>query len=290
MKTAKTIYLIAIIFITVVVVAFFGGRKIKAFRGLFTDVDVVKDSATLEPFKEIELDANAVNFTVVDGEDYHVDYEYPSYMTLKGDVDHETLKIELKGKQKDSFGFLRLDKGGLHTVEPRITVTVPKGSELAKMYLKINAGNVTLSKRIIEELDVDCDAGNFNINEITSNKVKVLTEAGNIEIDDSTLGDCEFGTSAGRISVDETVMNNVTVETNMGEINFDGTTFAKGEAESNMGSVKIDGNFEELKCNTNMGEISVDSESIDNAKLDLSVDLGEVKVNGNSKGSSFVQK
>ena len=62
MKTVKTIYLIVIISITVFVVGFFGARKIRAFSGLFSDADIVKDSVTVEPFKEVKLVADVANF------------------------------------------------------------------------------------------------------------------------------------------------------------------------------------------------------------------------------------
>ena len=69
MKTVKTIYLIVIISITVFVVGFFGARKIRAFSGLFSDADIVKDSVTVEPFKEVKLVADVANFTIVEGDD-----------------------------------------------------------------------------------------------------------------------------------------------------------------------------------------------------------------------------
>ncbi len=291
MKTAKTIYLIAIITITVFVVIFFGGRKIKAFRGLFGNVDMVNDSVSLEPFKEIDLEADAVEFEIVEGEDYHVDYEYPSSMTLKGGVENDVLKIELKGKKNQAFGFFRIDPGkmSIKNVEPKITVTVPENTEFKKADLKIDAGNVNLSDRIIDELKADCDAGNFNLKRITAEKLDVTADAGNVEIKDSTLGDCKFDTSAGRIKVDDSVMNSVNAETSMGEIDFDNTTFGKGEVNSDLGKISIDGTFDELKSTASMGNIEVDNTN-DAAKYDISIDMGEINVNGDSKGTKFSQE
>ena len=289
MKTVKTIYLIVIISITVFVVGFFGARKIRAFSGLFSDADIVKDSVTVEPFKEVKLVADVANFTIVEGDDYHVDYEYPDSMALKGKVENEVLKIELKGKKNQGFGFLKFDKNGIKSAEPKITVYVPKGTELSKADLTISAGNVNLSDKIFDSLKADCDAGNINLNKITANKVEIEADAGNIEINHSVLGDCEYHTSAGRIAIDNTVMNKVEAETSMGEIDLDNIIFANGEVNSDMGAITIDGSFDELKSHTSMGRISIDNEKLDTAKMDLSVDMGEVVVNGNGKGSSFKQ-
>lgn len=289
MKTAKTIYLIVIILVTVAVVGFFGARRIRAFRGMFTDADIVKESVSLEPFKEIRLDADIADFTIVEGEEYRIDYEYPSNMTLKGEVDKETLKIELKGKKNNSFSLIRIDGNSVKTAEPKLKVVVPAGTDFEKVDLQIDAGNVTLSDRVIVELIADSDAGNFNLSKITAGKTNITADAGNIEIKDSTLGDCDLKTSAGRIKVDDSVMNSADAETSMGEIDFDNTTFEKGNIISDMGAVSVDGNFEELTCRTSLGKISVDSDSIDEAKLDLYMDMGDIKVNGESKGTEFKQ-
>ncbi len=289
MKAAKAIYLIVIISVTIFVVGFFGARRLRAFQGLFSDADIVKESVELEPFKKIDLKADVVNFDIAEGENYRIDYEYPDYMTLKGDVDNDTLKIELKGKKNSSFGFFRIDPNGngIKTVEPKIRVTVPKGTELDKVDLIVSAGNINLSDRVIDEIKADCDAGNLNLSKITANKTEIQADAGNIEIKDSVLGDSEYCTSAGRIAIDDTVMNSVSAETNMGEIDFDNTTFGKGEVNSNMGSISIDGTFDELKSHADMGKISVDNENKDNAKYDLSLDMGQITVNGDSKGMLY---
>ena len=47
--------------------------------------------------------------------------------------------------------------------------------------------------------------------------------------------------------------------------------------------------FEEIKAESSMGEISVENENIGTAKVDLSVDLGKVSVNGVNKGNSYKQ-
>lgn len=290
MKTAKTIYLIVIITLTVLIVGFFGARRIHAFGDFFSDVNIKKDSATVEPFKEIKLDADIANFTILEGDDYHVDYEYPDNMVLKGKVENEVLKIELKGKSGQSFGLFRIGKTGIKTAEPKITVYVPKGTELEKMSLTIDAGNINLADRFIGDIQMDCDAANVILQGITSNKVGLKADAGNIEIQDSTLGDCDFDTSAGRIDVDNTVMNSTEVKSDMGEINMDSVTFSKGKVDSEMGSVSVDGIFEELTSHTSMGKISVSGDSVEEAKLDLRVDMGEVSVNGSSRGSSYIKK
>ena len=289
MRTLKTLYLIVLITVTVFVVGFFGARRLKFFRNMFSGNDIKKESVVVEPFKSIQMDAEVSDFTIIEGNEYRVDYEYPENISVKGKVENEVLIIEAKGKSNSGFSFLKFDKKGINTIDPKLTVTVPAGTQLDKTNLTINAGNINLSGRTLTDLDISCNAGNITLGNVTSDKVNIKTDAGNIEIKDSTLGDCDFSTSAGRIAVSDTTMQSVDGITNMGEINLKDITLGKGDLESNLGAVSVDGDFERLKVLTNMGKISVDSEHIENAELDLQMDLGDITVNGTSKGSSFKQ-
>ena len=76
----------------------------------------------------------------------------------------------------------------------------------------------------------------------------------------------------------------------LGSIRFDESDFTKGDIESGLGEVIVDGNFEDLTIKTSLGQIRVDSENIEKAKLDLSMDMGEIEVNGDKKGGVYKQK
>ena len=289
MKAAKTIYIIAIVLITVLVVFFFGGRRFREIRGIFNGGDIVKDSVKLEPFSEIELNADVADLRIEEGDEYRVDYEYPSNISVKGNVDHDVLKIKVEGKKsKNVFPFV-FSKRGVETVDTKLKVIVPKGTEIKKADFVIKAGSVNLSDRVIDELKADCEAGSLNLYNITSNKVEVEADAGNIEVDKCTMEDCDFRTSAGRIYIDSSVMKDINSHTDMGEIFIDSVTFEKGEISSSMGTITIDGDYKELKSETNMGSLSVNCDNLDSAKLDLSVDMGSLTVNGDGKGKSYKQ-
>ena len=289
MKVFKTIYLIAIITITVLVVGLFGARRFGNWFGFFGGQKMVEAEVDLEPFKSIELEGDVADFSIVEGDDYHVEYKYPSNITVTGNVENDVLKVKVKGKQNSSTGLFVFDKRGINTVDTTLVVYVPEGTQLDKVDLQINAGNVKISDFNINTLKADCDAANMELSEITSDNVDLVADAGNLEMDDCIFGDCKMVTSAGNISLDHSVVKDLEAETSMGRVELFSTTFEKGKINSNLGEISVDGSFNELTAETDMGKISVECENLDEAKLDLSVDLGEITVNGLEKGSHFEQ-
>ena len=75
----------------------------------------------------------------------------------------------------------------------------------------------------------------------------------------------------------------------MGNIDLQKSTFGDGNFTSDMGRISIDGTFDKVKADSDMGAISVDSDTIDDAELDLNVSFGGITVDGKSKGKSYKQ-
>ena len=289
MKVFKTIYLVFIILITIAVVGFFGARRIGRYAGWFDNGGIVKDSVELEPFTAIEMDAEVVEFSIIEDDEYRVDYEYPSNINVNGKVENGVLKITVKGSPNTSFGFLRFDNSGFKTVDPILTVVVPEGTKLDSIDMKVNAGDIRLDNRVIDDFKADINAGNMELDGITSEKMIIETDAGNVEIFDSTIKDLDIKTDAGAISVDQSTSEKVKAGANMGNIKFYNDKFSEGEFESDMGKIAIDGEFDKIKAESSMGEISIDSETIDDAEVEVSVDLGKISINGDNKGNYFKQ-
>ncbi len=289
MKTFKTIYLTVMILTTICVVGLFGTRRFMIFKGWFSDADIVKESVQVEPFKEIILDADVADFTIVEGEEYRVDYEYPSNIAVKGKVENEVLNLSVIGKKNTGYGLFEVDGKGINTVDTKLTVVVPKGSEVKVADLTIRAGQIRLSDRDFDTLKADCAAGNLDLKKVKADKLEVKADAGNVEIDDSTFEDAKFTLATGALNVEDSVIGNLEAQNNMGTLTLYKTNFTKGTLESNLGKVDVDGEFEELKIVSNLGGINVDSENIENAKLDLSVDLGDIIVNGEKKTPAYTQ-
>lgn len=77
--------------------------------------------------------------------------------------------------------------------------------------------------------------------------------------------------------------------TDMGQIKLVDSAFDEGEFESSMGNVEIEGNFNKLTADCSLGRVAVESKNAD-AKMDISVDLGAISINGKDiKGKSYKQ-
>lgn len=285
MKALKTIFIIAIFVITAGVIAYFAGKRF----GIFGDVgESVSDKISTGAFTSISVDADIANFSIIEGEEYAVEYTYPSNMIPTVNVNGDKLEIEVHPKK--GTGFINLNTGETSNIKTKLNVIVPKGTNaLDKLDLKADAGNVTLNGFTFDKLDIDCDAANANIQDVTSGTTRISADAGNIQIKDSVLGDTDLKADAGNIEIDDSEAGNVTIETSMGNIEVEKTTFGEGNFISDMGRISIDGTFEKVKADSDMGAISVDSETIDDAELDLSVSLGGITVDGKSKGKSYKQ-
>jgi DUF4097 and DUF4098 domain-containing protein YvlB len=290
MKTFKTIYLITIITITVCVVGLFGARRFGRLSGLFGSPDIVKDSVKTEPFQEIQLEADVADFKIIEGDEYRVDYSYPSNITVTGKVENGVLKVNVRGKvNKNGNNFLRINGKGIQTVDTKLTIVVPEGSDLSKIDLSVDAGNIELKDRVFDDVVIASAACNVELYKITSDKVKITADTGKILVEKSTSKDAEFTLSAGALEVNDSTFDTVDVTGSLGSIRFDESDFTKGDIESSLGEVIVDGNFEDLTIKTSLGQIRVDSENIEKAKLNLSMDMGEIEVNGDKKGGEYKQ-
>ncbi|MCR4669773.1 MAG: DUF4097 domain-containing protein [Saccharofermentans sp.] len=291
MKLAKILYTISIFVITGFVILFSMGCRLSGlgivnpFR--YVDTKIVTNEEELEAFKSIDVDTNIVNFKIEEGDGYKVKTEFPSELDTKINVEGDTLKVEVKGKDGVNFDIVNFGNG-ISDKRCNLTVVIPKGASSSLENLKIvsNAGNVNLDDLSFEKIDIDCDASNIDIKDIVSRKCTIDTNAGNVQIKDCDLGDLAVKTNAGNIEFDKTKMTDLEIKSNMGNIDLDDVTFGKGNIESDVGNIEVDGTYDELKAESDIGAISASSDK-DDTVFDLDTDIGAVTVNGKSKGRSY---
>lgn len=132
-----------------------------------------------------------------------------------------------------------------------ITIEIPEGTLLTNLDAKMDMGNFELNGLSVDVLSIDADMGNIELEDLTLKTATVRADMGNVE-----LNDCSFDSA---------------------------------NCTADMGSIDVSGNFASLTAKCDLGSITVDSDSIDSAKLDLSTSFGSIEVNGKSKGSSYNQ-
>ena len=297
MKLAKILYTIAIFVITGFVILFSMGCRlgVGAVVNPFGSGETksVTNEQTTEPFKNIDVDANVVNFHIEEGDGYKVKTEFPSNFDTDVDVAGDTLKVKIKGKKGIDlnlvgFGDIINLGDGLTSKRCDLTIVVPKGEQagLEDINIVSDAGNIELDGRSFDDINIECDAGNVQMKDVKCTKCKIDTDAGNVQVRDCDLGDLNLETSAGNIEFDKISMGDMKIKTNMGNIDLDDVTFGKGTVDSDVGNIEIDGTYDKLEANSDVGAINASS-SKDDTVFDLKTDIGAVTVNGSSKGRSY---
>ena len=297
MKLAKILYTISIFVITGFVILFSMGCRL-GIGTIMNPVNIgdsknVSEEQETEPFKNIEVDANVVNFKIEEGDSYKVKTVYPSGFKTDIDVEGETLKVEVKSQKGFDlnvvgFGDIISLGDGLPAKRCDLTVVVPKdGSAVMEdIKIKADAGNVNLEDRVFDDINIECDAGNVQMKDIKSATCRIDTDAGNVQVSDCDLGDMDLKTDAGNIEFDRISMGDMRIKTNMGNIDLEGVTFGKGSVDSDVGNIEIEGSYDKLVAESDVGAINASSSKEDTV-FDIKTQIGAVTVNGDSKGRSY---
>ena len=148
-------------------------------------------------------------------------------------------------------GIVHLDNLSDNT---RIVITVPDGIIPERMEVDVDAGDLDLKGIQVQAMDIQADAGDIDLEGVGTQNLKMDVNAGDIDVTDTTFTD-------GKIEVD------------MGDLSMKNVTFTGLDTEMDAGDVEIHS-----------------AVPLDDAEMDLEVDLGEVRVNGQTSRRSFHQQ
>lgn len=281
MKALKTIFIIVLFVVTGVIIAVFAGRRFGFFGG--AAVVSTSDSVSIKKFSNIELEADALNFKIEEGDDYHVEYTCPSNMIPTARVNGDTLKITSKASGGVSFFNFK----DYTEKDFSLTVFVPKGTtEFGDLDVKINAGNMILEGYTFKDITAELDAGNLELKDVTASDLDLKVDAGRVAIEGGKFDNVTIDADAGDIEIDDTEMKDVSVNADMGNIKLKNVVFENGIANADLGKISVSGTFEKLEGESSMGDIDVENKNGD-AKYDLNVDMGKITVDGSGKGNSY---
>ncbi len=279
MRGLKTLYIILIFVITAVVIGavifFRFGRVTGDIKESLKAGEAKTEEFAINSFKDIDINADVIAVEIRRGDDYHVEYSFPENIKPQVNVDDDCLKISMRGKNN-----LFLVGNGFNKKNYKIYVYVPEDATFGELSADVDAGEIKLNNISFDKISIDADAANVELTGINSDNTKITADAGNIEIKDSVLGDLEIETDAGNAEVHNSKCDRVDANTEMGNIEFKNTDFVNGSFESSMGNIEIKGYFEDLEVNCSLGAVSVDSDNLENAKMDIDVSLGSIKVGG----------
>jgi len=125
----------------------------------------------------------------------------------------------------------------------------------------------------LQNLDVQADVGNIHFTDIKSGKTALQADVGNIEADN-----CSF--------------SYINAEADVGAIQFDGCVLEKGELSADVGAITLDDcTFTDLELSGDLGDITVRTPlDLSDYSMELSVEVGKLKVNGTTFKRSYNQR
>ena len=251
------IYITIISVITVIAVLF--GCFIHIFnRGHFSwpvsrdsvFSNTVNDSVALSgDVDSIEVDIDFGGITIAYGDDVHVEYTLPENYIPQIELKNGTLSV----KQKNSVRI-----GGDGWGDYSILIVIPADTELDKLDVNLDAGNIEIADIPCKDFTVKCDAGNIELDRIESEKMNVNVDAGNIELADCSADKLNIKADAGNIELDRCDIDEFYADTDAGNIDADKCTINSGEVKTDIGNISLNGDIGDVKTHTSIGLIDSD--------------------------------
>lgn len=254
-------------------------------------------------YKEIVLEGKMGNIYVEQSWDdrIHIDYEarginiqqnYEFYQYEKEGIFYAgiTRRMDAKEDREDEekmvkvtlFGRTIISYGNINTFSSegqsiKLFVRIPK--KIPALTAKVSAGNIHISKLLLEALESSSGSGNIKILEAKADRMKAHTGSGNIAVSDFEFQEGNLDTGSGNVKVE----------------NVKG---AELKCVTGSGNVKVtDSSVREIKLSTGSGNIKANVRMTQ--KIKMSAGSGSVKLNleqaegmeatiGNGSGSAHI--
>lgn len=258
MTLASKIIITIISIITVL--AILAGVFLHVVKGFSFGSGVVKTAeGTIElegSLSEIILDADHSEITVKTGSEFSVSYCVPEALEPKVELKNGTLTVN-----SHSTGSLNLVSLGNVHYDNYITIIIPEDSELARVSVDVDAGEINLNNLDVSKLQLTADAGNIQMDSITSNRMEIDVDAGNIEIRDSSADTMEIDADAGNVELFNSTIGTLTADVDAGNIESHDCTIESGRCDADLGNINLRGDIGDVSTHTSLGSASTDKKS-----------------------------
>lgn len=243
----KTIYLAAITLITIGCVLYgvknwYGGNI--GFSWSFGNGNPkynIEESAALEAFDSINVDAAIMDLIIREGVDYSLEYRGTKNLVMSYKVDDGKLVITQK------------KKGNLIGNNSAVMIlTVPADTQLERTDIVIDVGDIDINNLKVNTMDADIDVGDITIENTAFEDVVIDGDTGDIEMVDSSFVKLDIATDVGDVEVDSSI--------DISEYAYDIKTDV-GEVEVGTGEYgrkyRQDGKNGEITIHGDVGDITV---------------------------------
>lgn len=256
MTLASKIIITIVSIITVLVIL--AGVFIHGVRGFAIGSGAVKTAeGTIDldgNLSEIILDADYSEITVKTGSEFSVSYCVPEVLEPKVELKNGTLTVS----SRSSHSLNVVSLGNVHNY---ITIIIPEDSELARVSVDVDAGELNLADLDVSKLQLAADAGNIQMDNITSSRMEIDVDAGNIEIRDSSADTMEIDADAGNVELYDSTIGTLTADVDAGNIESHNCTIENGRCEADLGNINLRGDIGDVSTHTSLGSATTDKKS-----------------------------
>lgn len=192
----RTIYLAVITLITIgcVLYGVFRFSNGAGFLALGNAKYSTEESANLEAFNRIAIDAQVMDLIVKEGTDYSLDYHATENLTMAYQVNNG--KLVVSQKKKGSM---------IGNNSAVLTLTVPADTQFERVDVEIDVGDVELKKVKADYIEADVDVGDITINNAVLEQGVMESDTGDIRLKDSSFVKLDISSDVGDIDVDSSI-------------------------------------------------------------------------------------
>ena len=204
---------------------------------------------------EIILDIDLAEVSIKTGDEFSVHYSVPEVLEPNVELKNGTLEVKSPSTNNIHFNF------GDMKLDNFIIITIPEDSELARISMDIDAGDIDLDDLDVSKLQLTVDAGNIQLDNITSNRMEIEADAGNIEIRKSDVENLNIEVDAGNVELYDSTIGTFTAEVDAGNIESHDCTIDGGRCDTDLGNISLGGDIGDVSVHTSLGNASTERKS-----------------------------
>jgi len=265
--------------------------------GLFSalsDEDSYSDMLTWtaqETLETVRLDFDVRRVEVKLTDDPFVSVNYHAHEKDTWTFDQSGSVLEAKQTHKPSFTFFSF---GMVPSEFRtVSLNLPRSSVHA-LEIKTDVGDIVLDcgeTISLEHLGIDTDTGTITLNNVdVETGISADTSTGRVTMENVTTDDAVIDVSTGRVRLTDFTFGTLDIDNSTGDVILeDGEVTGSLSVDNSTGKIDItDVTASSYDLKTSTGDIVVALESYADVAMDLSTDVGRVRVFGDDQGKSHV--
>ena len=234
------------------------------------------EKTRVDAFSSISLNVSCGDVHIIPSDDYYIEYHFAAQSGTAGySIENDMLTLDIGGKGEFlgfnffSFGNLTGDNSNY------VNLYVPEDKMLENIFINADMGDVTLGDIKTRSMDIEVDLGDLDIEKFEGSSLT------------ADLG-CGF-MKAGFIDG-----QSVSIKNGMGDVSVERLSCSKtSDISMDMGSLSIEeASITQLDIQCDMGDVDLGLPgTIDDYKMDITVDLGDLSIPGyDSDTSKFISQ